>query len=44
MWLVTVAAMLVDGFLQKRDEVSTIKGVRFSELCRRRPAISHDFR
>ena len=43
--LVTAAAMLVEGFLQKRDEVSTIKGVRFAELgAAGAPAISHDFR
>ena len=43
--LVTAAAMLVEGFLQNRDGVSTIKGVRFSELGSAGvPAVSHDFR
>ena len=44
MWCWSRAAMLVDGFLQKRDEVSTIKGVRFSELVPPAPRHLHDFR
>jgi error-prone DNA polymerase len=43
--LVTAAALLVEGPVQNRDGVSTVKGVRFRELgAQGAPSLSHDFR